>query len=231
MLSKTIWLPVTLSATAGAVDVICFLALGGLFTAHITGNLVIVAAHYTTGQFGQIGPLLAVPLFIVILGVVAILFGTPKPAAQARRQLLFLHAALLAGCLGIALAFGPFPNPDAPLAVLAGMLAVTAMAVQNALVKVALPETPSTAAMTTNTTQLLIDLVTITREREERGGSSKPGRRSRMIFACILGFASGCVAGASLELHFGLAALALPVILATMALLLGERMPAQSGIK
>ena len=39
-------LPAILSTTAGAVDVIGFLALGGLFTAHITGNVVIVAAHY-----------------------------------------------------------------------------------------------------------------------------------------------------------------------------------------
>src|SRR2546426_12768542 len=53
-------LPTVLSTTAGAVDVIGFLALGGLFTAHITGNVVIVAAHYVTGGFSQIGPLLAV---------------------------------------------------------------------------------------------------------------------------------------------------------------------------
>jgi uncharacterized membrane protein YoaK (UPF0700 family) len=33
-------LPAVLSMTAGAVDVIGFLALGGLFTAYITGNLV-----------------------------------------------------------------------------------------------------------------------------------------------------------------------------------------------
>ena len=39
-------LPAVLSTTAGAVDVIGFLALGGLFTAHISGNLCVVAAHY-----------------------------------------------------------------------------------------------------------------------------------------------------------------------------------------
>jgi uncharacterized membrane protein YoaK (UPF0700 family) len=38
-----------LSVTAGAVDIIGFLALGGLLSAHITGNLVIVAANYVTG--------------------------------------------------------------------------------------------------------------------------------------------------------------------------------------
>jgi uncharacterized membrane protein YoaK (UPF0700 family) len=33
-------LPSVLSLTAGSVDVITLLGLGGLFTAHITGNLV-----------------------------------------------------------------------------------------------------------------------------------------------------------------------------------------------
>ena len=48
-------LPFVLSATAGAVDVIGFLALGGLFTAHITGNVVVLAAHYVTGGFTVVG--------------------------------------------------------------------------------------------------------------------------------------------------------------------------------
>jgi uncharacterized membrane protein YoaK (UPF0700 family) len=38
-------LPPVLSFTAGSVDVISFLGLGGLFLAHITGNLVILASH------------------------------------------------------------------------------------------------------------------------------------------------------------------------------------------
>ena len=54
-------LTAVLSVTAGAVDVIGFLALGGLFTAHITGNVVVVAAHYVTGGFGEVGPLWRFP--------------------------------------------------------------------------------------------------------------------------------------------------------------------------
>jgi uncharacterized membrane protein YoaK (UPF0700 family) len=65
-------LPAVLSTTAGAVDVIGFLALGGLFTAHITGNVVVVAAHYVTGGFGDIGPLLAVPVFVAVLSLVTL---------------------------------------------------------------------------------------------------------------------------------------------------------------
>ena len=43
-------LPGVLSLTAGSMDVIGFPGQGGLFTAHITGNLVIVAAHVVTGE-------------------------------------------------------------------------------------------------------------------------------------------------------------------------------------
>jgi len=42
-------LPTLLSIIAGSVDAIGFLGLGGLFTAHVTGNLVILAAHLVSG--------------------------------------------------------------------------------------------------------------------------------------------------------------------------------------
>jgi uncharacterized membrane protein YoaK (UPF0700 family) len=101
-------LPTVLSTAPGAVDVIGFLALGGLFTAHITGNLVVLAAHYVTGAFTQIGPLLSIPVFVVVLGIVIVLFEN-KAIRSARRILLILHASLLAGFLALGAGLGPSP--------------------------------------------------------------------------------------------------------------------------
>src|SRR5215813_788897 len=137
-------LPAVLGMTAGAVDVISFLGFGGLFTAHITGNLVILAAHYITGRFGEIAPLLSVPVFVLVLGVVTEVFVL-KPIPFVRRALLVLQAFLLASFLGLGVGFGPFADPNSRMAVFAGMLGVAAMATQNAVVRLALPGHPITA--------------------------------------------------------------------------------------
>src|SRR5260370_40049238 len=78
-------LPTVLSITAGSVDVIGVLALGGVFTAHITGNVVIVAAHYVIGGFGQVGPLLAVPGFVAVRGELPLAFGAGGEGVGSRR--------------------------------------------------------------------------------------------------------------------------------------------------
>src|ERR1700728_2199781 len=62
-------LPGVLSIVAGSVDVISFLGLGGLFAAHITGNLVVLAAHLVTGRAASLAAILSVPVFIVVLGL------------------------------------------------------------------------------------------------------------------------------------------------------------------
>jgi Protein of unknown function (DUF1275) len=56
-----------LSLTAGSVDVIGFLGLGGLLSAHITGNLVILAAHIVSGGTAQLAAILSVPVFMLVL--------------------------------------------------------------------------------------------------------------------------------------------------------------------
>jgi uncharacterized membrane protein YoaK (UPF0700 family) len=216
-------LPAVLSTTAGAVDVIGFLALGGLFTAHITGNVVIVAVHAVTGGFCEVGPLLAVPMFVAVLGVVTLVsVAVEKAGHGVRRGLLVLHTALLAVCLGLGVESGPFADADRSIPVFVGMLAVAAMATQNALVRLALPGTPSTAVMTTNITQLTVDLAMLARGLGEPDDLSRARRRAGATGSCIVGFVAGCAAGAVLEVHFGLWALALPVALAALAVPLGE---------
>src|ERR1700752_4972796 len=144
-------LPLVLSTTAGAVDVIGFLALGGLLTAHITGNLVVLAAHFLTGRFSAVGPLLSVPVFVVVLGAVTLLSGAFERAGyESRQAILVLQVVLLAACLGLGGVRGRFDDAPSPMAGLVGMLAVAAMTTQNALTKLALPGAPATAVMTTN---------------------------------------------------------------------------------
>jgi uncharacterized membrane protein YoaK (UPF0700 family) len=216
-------LPLVLSTTAGAVDVIGFLALCELFTAHITGNIVVVAAHYVTHDSNQVEKLLAVPVFVIVLGVVTFAAGeVEKSGYSARRVLLILHALLLAACLGFAIEFGPFADADRPTALLVGMLAVAAMATQNALVRLTLPGTPSTAVMTTNITQLAVDLGTLAWKRAEPDELVKARRRASVTMLCVVGFVTGCAAGAALVVCCGLGALALPVALALAAVALGE---------
>jgi len=216
-------LPAILSTTAGAVDVIGFLALGGLFTAHITGNVVIVAAHYVTGGFSQIGPLLAVPVFMVVMGLVTLASSAiARAGSYPLRPLLLLQTALLAGFLLLGVGFGRFPDADSSMAVLAGMLGVAAMATQNVLGKLALKGAPSTAVMTTNITQLTVDLAALARSRGDAEELAKARRRARMTFPCIVGFIGGCAAGAALEVKFGFWALTLPVVLSALAVALGR---------
>jgi uncharacterized membrane protein YoaK (UPF0700 family) len=124
---------------AGCTDIIGFLVLNGLFTAHITGNLVILAAHIVGGGEAQIAPMLSVPVFIVMVGLTRLLAGGLVSIGLASlRSLLLLQFLLLAGFLALCVAAGPRIDPNATNAILAGMLGVSAMAVQNALVQISL---------------------------------------------------------------------------------------------
>jgi uncharacterized membrane protein YoaK (UPF0700 family) len=88
--------------------------------------------------------------------------------------------------------------------------------------------------MTANITQLTIDLATLARGREEPDDLARARHRASGTFPCVAGFTAGCAAGAVLEVHFGLWALALPAALAALAVPLGEprgagRAPPQDG--
>ena len=71
---KTIRLPAILAMLAGVTDVTSWILLGGLFTAHITGNLVVLAANLVSATPPRLAAVLALPVFILI-AVVATLFA------------------------------------------------------------------------------------------------------------------------------------------------------------
>ncbi len=208
---------IVLSVTAGCTDVIGFLGLHGLFTAHITGNLVVVAAHIAAGIEAEISKILAVPVFIVVVGLTIMLAaGLEAIGLPALRPLLLLQFLLLAGFLFLCVAAGPQVDPNAHYVVVAGMVGVSAMAVQNALVQTLLMGAPTTAVMTTNVTHFAVDIGTVL-----RGGDpadvAKARDRAEQTLPVIVGFAVGCGIGAACEVRFGPWSVALPAGLALLA--------------
>src|SRR5260370_13187882 len=125
-----------LSVIAGSVDVIGFLGLGALFIAHVTGNLVILAARAAAGEQAPAAHLLSVPVFIIALFAARLLAATlDRFGIATLRPLLLLQFLFLAGFLAIAIEAGSPSDPSATVLIFAAMLAVSAMAVENALMQ------------------------------------------------------------------------------------------------
>ena len=210
-----------LAFIAGAVDVIGFLGLGGLFTAHVTGNLVILAAHLAVGADASLALLISVPTFILALAATRLAeAGLERAMIGPLPVLLFVQLVLLCALLGVCVAASPAESPSAPMLIVAAMLGVCAMGVQAALVRIALPGAPATAVLTTNITLLTVDIgemllgkdVDGVRQARERAGKTWPA---------VAGFLFGCALGAPLEGSFGLRALTLPTACALVAFALG----------
>src|SRR5260370_25909776 len=100
-----------LSLNAGFVDTVGFLGLQGLFTAHVTGNFVTLAAGFVYGPHGTIGKILAVPEFIGAVAV-ARLVGAALTARglPTLTILLGVEAVFLAAFLALRAGYPPFPH-------------------------------------------------------------------------------------------------------------------------
>jgi uncharacterized membrane protein YoaK (UPF0700 family) len=214
-------LPFVLSVIAGATDIIGFLGLNGLFTAHITGNLVVLAADVVAGQPTIFSYIVSVPVFMLVLLVTRLLAGGLERAGRdTLGPLLLLQLMALVVFLVLCIAGGPWTNPNATAAVVAGMFGVAAMAVQNALVQISLTNTPTTAVMTTNVTHFMLDLggVLVGGDPAE---VAKARRRVMHTLPVIVGFTIGGGLGAACQAATGLWSLALPTGLALLAFAMG----------
>src|SRR5262249_46828033 len=137
-------LPILLSVIAGMVDVSGFFSLG-VFTAHVTGNLVVIAALLVRGGPPKIAQVLTVPVFIVAVGAVWLIAKASDRRGPALvRPLLFVQCLLLTCVLTFSVMSGPVLEPQGLMAIFVAMIAVSAMVCQFALLRLAVPGAPST---------------------------------------------------------------------------------------
>jgi uncharacterized membrane protein YoaK (UPF0700 family) len=209
-------IPILLSLIAGMVDLTGFLTLG-MFTAHITGNLVVVAALVVRG--GQINPdqILALPVFI---GAVAATWLIAKASGRSgpslMRLLLLIHFLLITGVFVFSIITKPSADLHGLRATIAAMIAVSAMACQFALLRLTLPRAPSTAVMTGNLTNVCLALM-------DRSCRTEPllirdTQRTRGPLYVLVGFLAGAgVAAAGVD-YLGDWSWSFPAILAAVAL-------------
>jgi uncharacterized membrane protein YoaK (UPF0700 family) len=204
------WLPTLLSAIAGMVDVIGFLSLG-IFTAHITGNIVVMGALVVHHDRVSPADILAIPVFV--LAVAATWLITKATGWRDRRlmRLLLIIQFLLIACVWIlSVITRPSADPDGLMATLAAMIAVTSMGCQFALLRLTLPVAPSTAVMTGNVTNAVLALL-------DSGSRNGDSRQLRGALELLIGFFVGCVAAAAAEMYLGDWAWSLPATLAAVA--------------
>lgn len=189
------WIPTLLSVIAGMVDLISFLSLG-IFTAHITGNMVVIGALVARHGRVNLAQILAIPVFIVAVAVTWLLAkASRKHGHNLMRFLLFVQFLLLACVLILSVVTNPSAQPHGLMAGIAAMMAVSAMACQFALLRLTLPVAPSTAVMTGNLTSAMLSLIDAN-SRTQPLMTGSAGRLNASLHL-LIGFLVGCVVAAA----------------------------------
>jgi uncharacterized membrane protein YoaK (UPF0700 family) len=198
-----------LSFTAGYVDTSVFVGLFGLFTAHVTGNFVLIGSELVHAS-GDVWPkLLAFPAFILAVAAAV----KVAEALERRHQapvpiLLYIEAALLLAAFAAVAARHPGHATDAS-ALMGGMLAAAAMGMQNAMMRIELAALPSTTVMTVNVTQSVIDVVTML-SRSDAARRDEARRRFSRMWPPLAAFTAGAAGGALGYALVGFSALLIP---------------------
>jgi uncharacterized membrane protein YoaK (UPF0700 family) len=185
-------LPPLLSVIAGMVDLTGFLTLGHVFTAHVTGNLVVAtAAAAHSGPFNP-AQVLAIPIFILGLAATWLVARVlHRRRLDLVSPLLLIQFLLLAVLLIFSVTGRPSTAPQGFIAGVAVMIAVSAMACQYALLRLAMPHVVSTAAMTGNLANAVLWLLDAW-WGPRASLSIGDGALKRSLYL-LLGFLLGCV--------------------------------------
>jgi len=211
------WLPPLLSVIAGMVDLTGFFTLGHIFTAHVTGNLVVAAAAAVHGGPLNLAQAIAIVVFMLALAVVWLIAqASHRRGPSLARLLLLVQLLLLAAVLIFSVITRPSAEPSGLAAGIVVMIAVSAMACQYALLRLAIPGAISTAVMTgnlTNTVLSLMDLIS-----KDRALLPVDAGRLKRSLHLLIGFLFGCVVAAFAVHQLEDWSWSFPVVLAGVAL-------------
>ncbi|GAB2712335.1 YoaK family protein [Kitasatospora kifunensis] len=202
-----------LTAVSGLIDAVSYLGLGHVFTANMTGNVVVVAfALVGTPGFSIAGSLTSLAAFLlgsVLAGRLALRHRDGRRERWLRTALL-TETALQGAATAIAFTAGGRAQQEALIALLA-----VAMGLRNGTVrKLGVPDL--------TTTVLTLTLTGIAADSSLAGGANP--RLGRRLYA-VLAMLAGAAPGAALVIHghLGWALLASTLLVAAIALGYRER--------
>lgn len=212
------WLPTLLSVIAGMVDVIGFLTLG-IFTAHVTGNIVVIGALMVRHNRVNPAQILAIPVFILAVAATWLIAkASGRRGIGLMRPLLLIQFLLITCLLFFSAITKPSSDSHGLMATIAAMIAVSAMGCQFALLRLILPVAPSTAVMTGNLTNAVLGLVDLSSRTQPLMESDR--RRLTGALQLLVGFFVGCVLASAALMYLGDWAWSLPAVLAAVAVAL-----------
>jgi uncharacterized membrane protein YoaK (UPF0700 family) len=199
-----------LAFTSGFVDTLSFIALFGLFAAHVTGNFVLIATSLAEFRHGLWIKLLAIPTFVLAAVLTRYyIIRRERDELDAATHVLFGQALLLAVFMAVALWNSPFKHHEDLGAIVTALLAAAAMAIQNTAARTFLIGLPPTTVMTGNLIQVLVDSVDIL-----HGHGPIDVKRARLarLAPMLLAFVAGTLLGAVGYINFGFYALLVPIV-------------------
>lgn len=178
----------SLTFTTGIVDAVSYLGLGHVFTANMTGNVVLLGFGLAgAGHLPVVAPIVSLVVFLVGAAVTGrIALHTKSPSGALLTIALTLETALVAAAAVLAACVQVKPGTAAGFAAIA--LFAFAMGVRNATIrKIALPDL-TTTVLTMTLTGLAAD--------SPAGGGDGRGTERRLAAAGAL--LAGALAGALL---------------------------------
>ena len=182
-----------MAAIAGFSDVFGFIALHQLFTAHITGN-VVMAISYSIYHIPGISPrLIAIPTFVIFAIIATIIIETHGITKFALRIWLTIELLLFVSLMYLGIVFRDHFVVTTNTFTIIAMIPVTAMAIHNTLMKTYHRGVPVFTVVTGNLSQLIISCTSLFLCKVNIHPENRPQRiqEIKKIGNIILGFVTG----------------------------------------